>query len=265
MNMVNICPKITPIKNGDFSVRFNKLGNLPGFENIPCFSFLIEDGESPVLVDTGFHPSHVPGVGSDSKVERGMEESLNGLGYSVSDIKTIILTHLHWDHTGNLPLFKNAKIYVNRDEVLGLLHLMPNEETYFAPDFFIDSMDKFELIKGSFKLNENIEIVQTGFHTMGHQVVKVRIEEKIIVLSGDAPFTYSDLWKKVPAEAWSAYRKKFGSKFYWKDGIREKIEAFLKSRGIENLKPPEMEGPVFSKGEKWIISHDPNLNENQIR
>jgi glyoxylase-like metal-dependent hydrolase (beta-lactamase superfamily II) len=256
-------PKITPIKTGNFSVRFQGLGNrLPSFENIPCFVFLIEEkNQSPILVDTGFSPFHVPGSGSDFKIEKNLEESLFDLGYLPGDIKKIIMTHLHWDHTGNLPLFKDADIYVNKDEITGLLHLMPNEETYFAPNFFIESLDKFILTKDCFSISENIEIYKTGYHTLGHQVVRVFTGEKTIVLSGDAPFCYSDLWKKIPFSAWEIYRNEKGKRFYWKEGIREKIADFLEKRNIENLKPEEMDAPVFQKDEIVYTAHDPFLDK----
>ncbi|MDY0133288.1 MAG: MBL fold metallo-hydrolase [Desulforegulaceae bacterium] len=256
-------PEIIPIKIGNFSVRFQDLGvKLPSIENIPCFVFLIkEKNNSPILVDTGFSPFHVPGSGSDFKIEKSLEQSLEDLGYFPKDIKKIIMTHLHWDHTGNLPLFKNADIYVNKDEITGLLHLMPNEETYFAPDYFVESLDRFILTNHSFKISENIEIVKTGFHSFGHQVVKVRTNGKTIVLAGDAPFSYSDLWKIIPDFAWEMYRKEKGKQFYWKEGISEKIVKFLEKRKIENSKPFEMKAPVFEKDDIVYIAHDTSLDK----
>jgi glyoxylase-like metal-dependent hydrolase (beta-lactamase superfamily II) len=258
-------PQITALKTGEFSVRFHKLGKMPSFENIPCFVFIIkEEGRSPILVDTGFSPFHIPGVGSDFSIDQSFEELLKEQGYLPEDIKTVILTHLHWDHTGNLPLFKNAEILVNKDEVRGLLHLMPNEETYFVPDYFTGLMDRFRLTEKSCRLSESIEIIKTGFHTHGHQVVKVNTGDKTVVLAGDAPFTSSDLWKKIPEKAWKIYKEGPGAKFYWKPGIREKIRSFLDKRDVANRAPEEMGAPAFGRDEKWIIAHDNSIDEKAV-
>ena len=42
-------------------------------------------------------------------------DNLKQLGLTPNDIKTVILTHSHWDHTGNLNIFKNAKIIKSDD------------------------------------------------------------------------------------------------------------------------------------------------------
>ncbi len=258
-------PVIKALKTGSFSVNFEGFGDICSFENIPCFVFLIEeDSKPPALVDTGFCPEHIPGINSWCQVDETLENSLKKEGYSPEDIDKIIMTHLHWDHTGGLPLFKNAKIYVNEDEIKGLVNLMPNEETYFAPEYFVDSMERFILTGNNYKISKNVEIVKTGFHTLGHQIVKVSMENGKVVLSGDAPFTYSDLWKKIPAHAWEKYRLGAGAGFYWKKSVKEKIENFLSKRGIETTCPEKKECPVPMKGEKWLIAHDINLKSGEI-
>lgn len=258
--MENLDIKIHAIKIGDFSVRFKGFGGIPSFDNIPCYVFLIlEKNKAPVLVDTGFSKDHVPGVGSSCTQEKTLEESLKELGFLPDDIKKVILTHLHWDHTGNLHLFKKADIYVNKEEITGLLHLMPNEETYFVPMHFMDMMDKFILTDNNYEISENICLCKTGYHTYGHQVVKIKTNNRTVVLAGDAPFSYADLWKQIPQSAWQLYKKSEGSKFYWEDEVCFGIEHFLEDRHIENIKPPEQGLPKFKKGENWVIGHDPMI------
>lgn len=42
------------------------------------------------------------------------------IGVKLDDIKTILLTHTHFDHCGNLSIFKKAKIYVSKEEIKNL-------------------------------------------------------------------------------------------------------------------------------------------------
>lgn len=55
--------------------------------------------EKNILIDTS---------SEDNRKE--LIKDLNELKLSPEDINMIILTHSHWDHTGNLELFKNAEI-----------------------------------------------------------------------------------------------------------------------------------------------------------
>lgn len=38
-------------------------------------------------------------------------------GVAPENIKTVIMTHLHWDHAGNNGLFQNARFYVQQREL----------------------------------------------------------------------------------------------------------------------------------------------------
>lgn len=54
----------------------------------------------------------------DTSSENNKEElikDLNELKLTPEDINIIILTHSHWDHAGNLNIFKNAKIIDNKN------------------------------------------------------------------------------------------------------------------------------------------------------
>lgn len=78
--------------------------NRIGFSN----SVLIENGSDSILVDTG-----VKGFLNHFK------QILNQSGLKPTDIKLIVLTHTHYDHTGNLkPLTEltGAKVLVHKNE-----------------------------------------------------------------------------------------------------------------------------------------------------
>jgi len=53
-----------------------------------------------ILIDTG-----------SKEVKQKLLQDLKKLNINSNNIKSIILTHNHYDHSGNLDLFPNAKIY----------------------------------------------------------------------------------------------------------------------------------------------------------
>ena len=65
---------------------------------------LVEDGKN-VLVDVGHFGNRDALIGEMKKAE-----------ISFSDIDTVVLTHLNWDHCLNVDLFPNAEILVGKDE-----------------------------------------------------------------------------------------------------------------------------------------------------
>jgi len=59
-----------------------------GFMN----SYLLDTGNGLVVIDTGISPKHI------ALLEKGLSEH----GWSVADIKHILITHCHYDHIGGL-------------------------------------------------------------------------------------------------------------------------------------------------------------------
>ena len=62
--------------------------------------YLLRIGKDNILIDT-----------SSRENGKKLLEDLNKLKIDPRDIHIILLTHKHWDHTGNLDIFPNAKIY----------------------------------------------------------------------------------------------------------------------------------------------------------
>ena len=91
---------------------------------IPCAAQLIETNEGLVLIDTGYgsedvrhpHPRLSVAFRLMLNIRFRMEETalqqVKALGYSPSDVRHIVLTHLDFDHAGGLEDFPNARVHV---------------------------------------------------------------------------------------------------------------------------------------------------------
>ena len=159
---------------------------------------LLQVGGKNVLVDTG--------VGSKDNdndretlglVPSRMFKGLKAAGITPKDIHAIILTHLHFDHSGGctrmdragkiVATFPKASYYVQRtcwEEACS-----PNERCLHAyrPDNFIpiEARGQLELLDGDSEIFPGLNVIVTDGHTKGHQMIMFNHGGERIVFLGD--------------------------------------------------------------------------------
>lgn len=145
----------------------------------PCIAWLarsLEDGKL-ILVDTGpsiptaetskFH------VGLDVKIDDRIDKVLASQGIDPSDITDVIFTHLHFDHCSYAEFLPNAKIYVQKKELV--YAVAPNSEhrTGYETGYrsvipaWMKSFDKFQVIEGDYEIGPGARILSLPGHTPG--------------------------------------------------------------------------------------------------
>lgn len=138
-------------------------------------TFLLSTPEGYVLVDTGFG--------------RQLFNNLEELNISPDEIKAILLTHMHVDHTGGLArdnqiTFPNADIYVNEKELAywkdqkesNVLALYKNRIKTFDPNQW--NQEKNPLLK-------NICPIAAYGHTPGHTMYQIESQNEKFLIWGD--------------------------------------------------------------------------------
>jgi len=81
-----------------------------GTVEMDFYVWLIKLDDTAILVDTGF--------GERGATQRGRPldccpiDALRHLGVRSEQIRDVILTHLHWDHAGNLDKLPNARFHL---------------------------------------------------------------------------------------------------------------------------------------------------------
>ena len=122
--------------------------------------YLIDTGDGLILIDTAMHETAYL-----------MIENIHRLGYQLTDIKKILLSHAHIDHIGAARTMKEltgAKIYLGERD-LPFLHerrdLIMNEGGYTCGEFEPDVIysDDTPIVQG----NVTIRTVSTPGHTPG--------------------------------------------------------------------------------------------------
>ncbi|MBF8268190.1 MAG: Lactamase protein [Dehalococcoidia bacterium] len=171
--------------------RWNRIGL-----GLNCL--LIRTAHGNVLVDTGVGSKETgetrEGYGlPSSKLGKGLRE----IGLSAKDIDTVILTHLHFDHSGGctkidrsgqtIPVFPKATYFVQRKCWEDAMN--PNErgrESSHPEDFTcLQETGQLTLLDGDNEIVPGVSVRETGGHCRGHQIVQVNCGSEKVVFLGD--------------------------------------------------------------------------------
>ena len=166
----------------------------------PVYAWLIKGQGEPFLIDAG---CSINDAAKLSKVfigedDRPIEASLKDKGVALSDIKTIILTHMHIDHFLNTKKFPNATIIVQEEE----LKFARNPHPVFAKSYNRDWYDglNFKTIQGDVEIFPGIELLSTPGHSPGTQSVAINTEQGKLIICGACSIddSFSDAGDIVP-------------------------------------------------------------------
>jgi len=123
-----------------------------------------------------------------------LASQLDQLGIKPSDIKYVAVSHTHPDHVGNVALFSQSMLLVQKAEydwpALG------NGGPRFKPEHPVTKFEGDHDVFG----NGSVTIISTPGHTPGHQSLIVKLRKTgAVLLSGDAVY-FKDNWenRRVP-------------------------------------------------------------------
>ncbi|MEA2089903.1 MAG: N-acyl homoserine lactonase family protein, partial [Thermoproteota archaeon] len=106
-------------------------------------------------------------------------------GLTPEDVGVVVNTHLHFDHCGNNMLFPNAKFYVQAGELRYAYAPDRFQKAAYIRKFF-DVNVEYILLHGTYRLTDNVVVVPTPGHSVDHQSVLIKDENKTYVYCGDA-------------------------------------------------------------------------------
>ncbi|MGW4202674.1 N-acyl homoserine lactonase family protein [Streptomyces sp. NPDC004726] len=156
------------------------------------FVWLVDGPAGRLLVDTGF--SRAVGERRGRTMVAELPELLRRLDTTPESITDIVLTHLHYDHAGNLDLFPHATFHVQASELRFATGPLMSHEFFGAP-FEAADLDRLNeageqgrvhLVEGEHTLRDGVELYRVGGHTGGTQVVRVHTARGWLVLASDA-------------------------------------------------------------------------------
>jgi glyoxylase-like metal-dependent hydrolase (beta-lactamase superfamily II) len=180
---------------------------------LPTYVFAVEHRDGVVLIDAGanaglkrlprWHPYFQLAVKFDIEPEQEAGPQLRALGIAPSDVKLIVLTHLHIDHDGGLAAFPRARVMVSAGEraaaagLVGRLngYLPQRWPTHFDPEPFVLADEPFGPFARSRRLTADsaLTALPTPGHTANHVSIVLDDGARRIVFVGDAAYSEGNL------------------------------------------------------------------------
>jgi glyoxylase-like metal-dependent hydrolase (beta-lactamase superfamily II) len=223
-------------------------------------ALLLDNGKRKILIDNGIGYKLSEKVNKIYDVDYSnytLEKSLEKINLKKEDITDIILTHLHFDHSGgstyyddnrNLkPAFPNAVYYVQKRQYEWAMNPSERDRASFFPENYkpLEDNKVLNFTDGEYKLDEFITLLPVNGHTNNMQMIKISDGENTLLYpsdlmptAGHVPVPYImgyDLFPLTTLEEKKKYLKKISENnwtvFFEHDPYNECVKISLNEKG----------------------------------
>jgi glyoxylase-like metal-dependent hydrolase (beta-lactamase superfamily II) len=168
------------------------------------FVWVVRNEHRTILVDTGF--DHPAGARRGRTLLRHPVEMLRGMGIDPASIADVVITHLHYDHAGNLGAFPNASFHLQDAEMAfatGRCMCHPGLRAPFEVEDVVTMVrrvydERVRFHDGDVELFPGLSLHKVPGHSAGLQCVRVRTKRGRVVLASDASHFYANMKRRNP-------------------------------------------------------------------
>lgn len=150
------------------------------FRPIVFMIYLIKTQNRLILADAGCET--MPGFDMCDFI--GPIKTLEKIGINPEDITDVIITHAHHDHIECVSCFKNAVIYIQRDEY-------ESGKGYFSEGMNIKRFNN------EMQICSGVKAVKIGGHSKGSCVVEITDNGENYIIAGDECYLRECLDKRI--------------------------------------------------------------------
>lgn len=206
----------TPENYEVFAIKYASLSNRRASDNfiggdpheaasdLDYYLWLARSASRTFVIDTGFDAE--VGARRGRNLTTSPSQGLRLLGVDASQVKDVIITHLHYDHVGNFGLFPAATFHLQDDEMAYATG------RHMAHGFFSRAYEVDEVVAmvravyrgrvcfydGDAELAPGLSLHRIGGHTRGLQAVRVHTRVGWLVLASDAVHLYANMAETRP-------------------------------------------------------------------
>ena len=160
---------------------------------------LLKGKDKNILIDTGVGEKLNEKLEKIYKIDRTkstLEKTLSESGIKNEDITDVIISHLHFDHTGGTTkntngeielTFPNATHHVQLDQWNWAINPAEKDKASFITDNFLlmEQQGKLNILNGPGKITDGIEVMTMYGHTPGMQLIKISDETNTMLYCAD--------------------------------------------------------------------------------
>ena len=168
------------------------------------FVWAIRGPERTIVVDVGY--GRAEGEGRGRSFLRCPTEGLGLIGIDAAEVEDVIITHMHYDHAGNLALFPKARFHI-QDEEMAFVTGRAMGHGSLRHSFVLDDVlemvrmvygDRVVFHAGDEEVAPGITVHHIPGHTRGLQSVRVATGRGQVVLASDAAHYYESITDGTP-------------------------------------------------------------------
>lgn len=168
------------------------------------YVWLLRCGARTILVDTGF--GEVAAAARNRRLMRCPIDAVRALGVDPDAIEDVVITHLHYDHAGNLPKLPAARFHVQDREMAyatGRCMCHATIRHAYAVEDVVELVrrvyaDRVVFHDGDDEIAPGVQLLLIGGHTKGLQSVRVHTARGWVVLASDAAHFYENVDRALP-------------------------------------------------------------------
>lgn len=132
--------------------------------------------------------------------------ALRRLGVDPESVPVVILSHLHYDHCGDLGAFPAARFVLQAEELAFWTGPFASRGEFARHIEVVDvhqverltAEGRVTLVDGVQEVTEGVWVHRVGGHTPGMQIVRVRTAEGMVVLASDASHFFENVEQDKP-------------------------------------------------------------------
>ena len=161
------------------------------------YVWAIVGASGTIILDTGFDAAM--GAKRQREMIKPVGEGLRALDVDPASVRTVIISHMHYDHVGNYELFPNACYHLQDDEMAyatGRCMCHTALRMPFEVEDVIAMVRKIFAGRVAFHDGEDeivpgVTVHRIGGHSKGLQSVRVKTQRGYVMLAADAAHLYA--------------------------------------------------------------------------